>query len=253
MDKIIISHVGLMEKDLVLLRNLSHLDETWFGNFQLASEPGTMEGQILLVDVDKPESRSLWQRMKAATHFEKTIVISRSKQPVDDGAIHLTRPLIFRRLREALQQATQSDQQEAKTHVKNILVVDDNLPVRTFMKQKLHEILDFEAGVDVAESGEEALLKVRDCRYDLVFMDVMMPGMDGYQACRSIKQQVKTKVVMLTSKSSTLNRVKAKMSGCDGYITKPPEDRELAEVVRRYLGATKTETLIFPQLAALGR
>jgi len=68
-----------------------------------------------------------------------------------------------------------------------------------------------------------------------VFMDVMMEGMDGYKACRQLKSMRDTPVVMLTSKSSTLNRVKAHMSGCDGFITKPPEDGELTQAVNKHL------------------
>ena len=122
------------------------------------------------------------------------------------------------------------------------------------MKQKLHEMLEIDAGVDVAESGEEAVLKIAKNKYDLVFMDVMMTGMDGYQACRQIKSMVSTKVIMLTSKSSTINRVKAKISGCDGYLTKPPKDQELAQVVRRYLMSKRVEPApLLTSTAAFGR
>ncbi|OZG72068.1 response regulator [Hahella sp. CCB-MM4] len=252
MDKIVISHIGLSPKDLILLKNLSRLDETWFGNFQLADEPNTADGQILIMDVDHPDSAAQWERLKPFAYFENTIVLSRRQQQVIPNTIQLTRPLQFRRLTEALHAATASGD-KVKRHERNILVVDDTLPVRTFMTQKLHEILTSDIGVEVAESGEEAIIMAANQHFDLVFMDVMMPGMDGYQACRKIKALSGAKVVMLTSKSSTLNRVKAKMSGCDGYITKPPEDRELVQVIRRYLEPQRAELPQTMQLAAAGR
>ncbi len=254
MDKIVISHIGLSPKDLILLRNLSRLDETWFGNFQLADEPNTHEGQILIMDVDHPQSALHWQRLKQIAHFENTIVLSKRPQQVIENTIHLTRPLQFRRLTEALQVATRAGGNcQRRHHDRNILVVDDTLPVRTFMSQKLHEMLDDDIGVEVASSGEEAISMLAHTNYDLVFMDVMMPGMDGYQACRKVKSLSRAKVVMLTSKSSTINRVKAKVSGCDGYITKPPEDRELVQVIRRFLEPQRVESHQPMQLAAVGR
>ncbi len=256
MGKIVISHVGLSEKDKMLFRTLVRLDETWFGNFQLAAEADTVEGQILVADIDAEQHQQTFQRLQSKAHFESIILISKQKAPAHSGVIHLARPVVFRKLTDALKRATEFKHVEAQDlHDYNILVVDDNLPVRTYMKQKLHEILAVDAGVDVAESGEEALLKIAKEHYDLVFMDVMMPGMDGYQACRQLKAISKTKVVMLTSKSSTINRVKAKISGCDGYITKPPEDRELAQVISRFLKAKSSSTTqLYPvTTAAYGR
>ena len=57
MEKIIISHIGLSEKDKILIKTLVKLDETWFGNFQLADHPVTAEGQILIADIDKLANR----------------------------------------------------------------------------------------------------------------------------------------------------------------------------------------------------
>lgn len=255
MEKIVISHIGLSHKDKMLFRTLVRLDETWFGNFQLATAEGTTDGQILVADIDSLSQRQAFLELKSKTYFERIIIISKSKIPLLSDAIHLARPIVFRRLSEALKKATQFDHIEAHDHhEKNILVVDDNLPVRTFMKQKLHEMLEVDAGVDVAESGEEALVKMARENYDLVFMDVMMTGMDGYQACRQIKAMSQAKVIMLTSKSSTINRVKAKISGCDGYITKPPEDHELAQVIRRYLMKKQSPSMpLFTTTAAYGR
>lgn len=254
MKKIIISHIGLLERDMVLLKNLSHLSATWFGNFELAEEPNTPDGQILIVDIDSEVSRQTWYQLKSTSWFDKTIVISRSKHHVQGADVQLSRPLIFRRVADALQKVVEAKSNKDETsNQRKILVVDDSNAVRTFMHQKLAEFLDKSISVDSADSGEDGIIKSQDFKYDLIFMDVMMPGMDGYQACKMIKKHSTSKVVMLTSKSSTINKVKAKISGCDGYITKPPKDQDLINVIRRHLGEDATDNHLMPNMAALGR
>ncbi|RMF17978.1 MAG: response regulator [Gammaproteobacteria bacterium] len=238
MDSVILAHEGLRGRDMILIRNLSRMDETWYGMFALAHPQRAHEGQVLLIDIDSPER---WRQAERALNdhlYEAVITISDHDQ-APPGAIHLTRPLLFRKLAHALEDATAFRQAEAEeAHVLNVLVVDDSLPVRTFMKQKLHELFHLRVGVDVAESGEDALLLCSQHHYPLVFMDVMMEGMDGYQACRQIKKLSGSHVIMLTSKTSAYNRVKARIAGCDGYITKPPEDQALREAVTRFLAST---------------
>jgi len=236
MDKILISHIGLTLKDIRVIRNLFHLSTTWLGNFDLVPEANTPQGQILLVNTDIPKSRTQWELLSRFKRFESIISLGSSVELSIPDSFQLQRPLVSRRLAEALKAVTSYQHQETEdNHQFNILVVDDSLPVRTFMKQKLHDLLGNSAGVDVAESGESAIPMISNAHYDLVFMDVVMPGMDGYKTCRTIKSKTKTQVVMLTSKSSTLNRVKAKMSGCDGYITKPPQDNELQNALKKHL------------------
>jgi twitching motility two-component system response regulator PilG len=72
---------------------------------------------------------------------------------------------------------------------------------------------------------------------DLVFLDVMLPGADGYQICKTIKKnrlKNSVPVVMLTSKSSPFDRVKGSLAGCDSYLTKPVEFRKLVEVLEKF-------------------
>jgi len=92
---------------------------------------------------------------------------------------------------------------------------------------------------------------------DLVFLDVMLPGADGYQICKTIKknrQKTTVPVVMLTSKSSPFDRVKGSLAGCDSYLTKPVEFRKLIEVldkfrVRRLDAKDNTGITIVPSAA----
>lgn len=114
------------------------------------------------------------------------------------------------------------------------LVVDDSLAVRTQMSLQL-ESLGMKA--DFAERGDKALLLAKIRRYDLVFLDVVMPGQDGFQVCRGLRQlENPPRIVMLTSKTSTLSRARGALAGADAYLTKPMESSALCKVLRDLFG-----------------
>ena len=119
---------------------------------------------------------------------------------------------------------------------KRVLIVDDSLAVRrqlqTFLEKK--GLLSH-----FAEDGEAAIKSCATTRYDCILLDVLMPGMDGYETCRRIKALPKTgkdvKIIMLTSRTSPFDRIRGKMAGCDAYLTKPVEAEKLHETLRRHL------------------
>jgi two-component system, cell cycle response regulator len=117
-----------------------------------------------------------------------------------------------------------------------VLVVDDNATVRMFMQAKLAPY-GFE--VDIAESGEEAVKMSGSQEYACVFLDVVLPGIDGYQVCKLIKSNKqaikKTAVVMLTSRSSPFDKLRGSLAGCDEYLTKPLDEDRLLEVIAKFL------------------
>lgn len=116
-----------------------------------------------------------------------------------------------------------------------VLVVDDNLTVREFMRAKL---APFGFNVDYAESGEQAVGFTGQKHYTCVFLDVIMPGIDGYQVCKLIKSKrssTKTAVVMLTSKGSPFDKIRGAMAGCDAYLTKPVDEDKLLETIVKFL------------------
>jgi two-component system cell cycle response regulator len=92
--------------------------------------------------------------------------------------------------------------------------------------------------VDFAETGEEALKFINSKRYDVIFLDVILPGIDGYAVCRTIKrhpENQKAPVIMLTGNSSPADRIKGKLAGCDTYLIKPVRQAVFEEVVREFL------------------
>ena len=127
----------------------------------------------------------------------------------------------------------------ASTTRSPVLVIDDSLAVRAYLRSLL-EPRSF--AVTEAESAEVGIEAAASAHYACILMDVLMPGMDGYEACRRIKARVRTgegpAIVMLTSKSSPFDRIRGKMAGCDAYLTKPVNPDDLYEVVLRYATTT---------------
>lgn len=119
-----------------------------------------------------------------------------------------------------------------------VLVVDDSLSVRTQMDLCLR-LNDM--SVDLAEDAEEALDFIEKRSYDVIFLDVVLPEMDGYKVCKLIKSNAETRsipIVMLTGKSSPFNKVRGVMAGCDRYLTKPVDAEELRTVLNEYVPET---------------
>ena len=122
-----------------------------------------------------------------------------------------------------------------------VLVVDDNATVRKFMETRL---APFGFNVDFAETGEQAVGLTGTNEYTCVFLDVVLPGIDGYQVCKLIKgnkQAVKrTAVVMLTSRSSPFDKLRGSLAGCDEYLTKPVDENHLLEVIAKFLPSARS-------------
>lgn len=114
------------------------------------------------------------------------------------------------------------------------LVVDDSLPVRIQMETALKK---FTSRVDVAETGEEAIKMVNENDYDVVFLDIILPGMDGYEICKIMKEGKcrDTPVILLTGNSSPADRIKGNLSGCDTYLIKPMNQAVFENIVSEYL------------------
>lgn len=130
-----------------------------------------------------------------------------------------------------------------------VLVVEDEADVVDLLRYNLNK-----NGFDVliATSGLEGLELASQHRPDLVLLDIMLPGMNGYEVCKKLRNTVETAsiaIVMLTAKGEALERVKGLELGVDDYVTKPFSPRELIlrirAVLRRVRGAGKNEILQF--------
>ena len=120
-----------------------------------------------------------------------------------------------------------------------VLIVDDEQHIRLLIEQALEELEDDGVELMTAPDGEAALDVVRNHFPQLVFLDVTMPKVNGFDACRTIKQDLGltgTYVVMLTAKGQAYDRQRGLEAGADEYLTKPFDPDELVTVARRALG-----------------
>jgi twitching motility two-component system response regulator PilG len=116
-----------------------------------------------------------------------------------------------------------------------VLVIDDSNTIRRSAEMFLRQ-----AGFEVilAEDGFDALAKISDHQPKVIFVDIMMPRLDGYQTCALIKQNPKLKatpVIMLSSKDGVFDRARGRLAGSDRYLTKPFTKQALIDTVNQYL------------------
>lgn len=115
-----------------------------------------------------------------------------------------------------------------------VLVIDDSNTIRRsaeiFLKQGGYEVV-------LAEDGFDALAKVNDLEPNVIFCDILMPRLDGYQTCAIIKRNprfTKVPVIMLSSKDGIFDKARGRMVGSDDYLTKPFTKDQLLTVVARF-------------------
>ncbi len=138
----------------------------------------------------------------------------------------------------------------------NILVVDDEERIRRLLKMYLeHE----EYTMAEASNGEDALKMALEFDYDVILLDLMMPGKDGIDVCRELREKKSTPIIILTAKGEEANRVQGFEAGADDYVVKPFSPREVTLRVKALLRRSssthvniQTETTkqvtVFPQL-----
>lgn len=126
----------------------------------------------------------------------------------------------------------------APTSPFKVLVIDDSNTIRRsaeiFLKQAGYEVL-------LAEDGFDALSKVNDHSPDLIFCDILMPRLDGYQTVAVIRRSGKfahIPMVMLSSKDGVFDKARGRMVGAQDYLTKPFTKDQLLDAVKRHIGAT---------------
>jgi two-component system OmpR family response regulator len=125
-----------------------------------------------------------------------------------------------------------------------LIVEDEPRLLRTLSKALREEGY----AVDTAEDGEEGAFKALSCEYDAVVLDVMLPGMDGWEILRRLRHEKATPVLMLTARDATTDRVKGLDGGADDYLVKPFELEELfariRAIIRRHAGRAHPKLVV---------
>jgi two-component system alkaline phosphatase synthesis response regulator PhoP len=122
---------------------------------------------------------------------------------------------------------------------KKILIVDDEAFIRLLLEQTLEDLE--EQGVDLltVDNGADALGLIRDEKPQLVFLDVMLPRMNGFDVCRAVRrdlQEQDTYIVLLTAKGQAYDRQTGEEAGANIYMTKPFDPDEVLDLAKKILG-----------------
>jgi DNA-binding response OmpR family regulator len=115
---------------------------------------------------------------------------------------------------------------------KKILIVDDEPYIRLLLEQTLEDLEDEGVELLTADNGEEALDTIKTEKPNLVFLDVMMPKMNGFDVCNAVKNELSIKdvyIIMLTAKGQEFDKLKGKEAGADLYMTKPFDPDEVVK------------------------
>lgn len=219
------------------------------------------EGMIDIVDViiiDAKDAEAVEWSNKFSEQLKKMTVIWVDASPRNKRHGSISRPVLWVNLpiiisrimdevsvldlkeNESVDSLKQPDVSpvSAATGVNHILVVDDSPSIR----EHLTNLLESRGNkVTAVDCGEAAVEVVERQSFDCVFMDVMMPGMNGYDACKKIKSKKVNgrvlPVIMLTGKSSPFDRIRGKMAGCNAYLTKPTKVDKLINVLGKAVKA----------------
>lgn len=264
--RFIVEAIGFSEAEKSLLASTFRLTSRRMFCYMETSEPGE-RADIYLVNADSMQALDTLQERKPSV-FAPAVLIGRSRRlaewPLIERPIHWMRlfdqldaqmeaALAERARRDAatpawdgriFRRAGDRKAEPRPIHLEpmaleSVLVVDDSPTVRAFMRQKL---APFRFDIDYAETGEKAIDMAQAKHYTCIFLDILMPGIDGYQVCKRIKTRSgrhDTAVVMLSSKLSMFDKFRASWAGCDAYLGKPVGEDELLGTIARFLPSAR--------------
>jgi two-component system, cell cycle response regulator len=257
--------IGFTDAETSMVRSTFRLTRRRAFCYSEATQPGT-RADIYLVNCDKPQALEQLAALRPGV-YAPAVLIGRASAlawPRLDRPIHWMR--LFEQLdaqmHNALDERARRDAVASswdgrtfrrsldrkpepevayldQTPVESVLVVDDSATVRAFMRAKL---APFRFDVDFAESGEQAIDMAQAKYYSCIFLDILMPGMDGYQVCKRLKASSATRasaVVMLSSKASAFDKFRGSWAGCDAYLGKPVAEDALLATIAEYLPSAR--------------
>lgn len=268
MDKVFkIGVFGLASNEQNTLGSIFKLAASRSRQYTLVGPQDRATSEILMVDADDANAMNEWRSFSVHHSQIPVVKVTKATPPEGTTEAYVRRPLTLKRVLEvldkvtievhkfvpelvvgaegenklsedalaALQTAAKGSAQQASRSGLKALIVDDSLPVRKSMEIQLGL---FGLEMDFAETGEQALEFTQKSVYDIIFLDLMLPGIDGYKVCKEIKSHKLSKntpVVMLTGKGSRFDKLRGTMAGANVYLTKPVEQEKLKEVIRQFL------------------
>lgn len=253
----LVGTLGLLEHEIRLLQSIFKISNNR-GRVQyklILSNLG--KAHIVIAPIDNELAMDEWQKITESDHppvlvavspkelgkfpgpsfsrpFSPAKVLSVLDQIFDKYLFHLFEETTFHGEDTATQRVFSEDHISA--HGKpRALVIDDSKTVQTQLRR---ELTAANIEVEIADTGEQGIEVIDKNNFDIIFLDVVMPGLDGYQVCKNIKRNPLKKhipVVMLTSKSSPFDKVRGSMSGCNAYLTKPVDIDIFHQVLDKFI------------------
>ncbi len=258
----LVGMLGLPVQELRLVKNMLKLTANRpQGGYELNAGADQGSSDVIIVNADDADAMASWRTMAGRDGPPVPVLVSKSAPVSATGNYHLLRPLSPIKLlalldRLVVEMQIQNPEQQifsgknksepdrvapgstvsamGRPNLRRALVVDDS---PTVLKQLELELKASNIYVDTAETGEAGLELLEKNSYDIIFLDVVLPGTDGYQVCKNIKKNPAAKqipVVMLTSKSSPFDRVRGSLAGCNSYLTKPVDYEKFMQVLEEY-------------------
>jgi len=241
-NKTRIFHIGLDEKEVSIIQGMLELQPGYRERFTFGKPNSRDHVDMVFVNGDDLDAIDEWQALALSSPEVIPVIVCEKINRKYRFYKTIKRPIVLKKFVEVIDAITTTEVDHHENSISqmeavNILVVDDSFPARQFMKFKLEELCDNskELIIDFADTGEKALTMAEENEYDLVFLDVVMPGMDGYEICKKLKKINKMKIAMLTGSSAVLNRARAKHAGCDMFLAKPPADDDIQKVISEYI------------------
>ncbi len=257
-ERHLVATFGIPDFERQILDRIFRLSSARAQTYSLAEEGEPQSADIAVVDPGTQKALAEWRSALTQRPDMRTVKVVPDEQ--SDASPSFSRPFLATRVltvldgllveggeeapnlpsEEAVRQGNPpAHQQPAATGSARssyrALVVDDSRMIRTQVGLALQ---DADVEVEYAESGEKALEKIDGQAFDIIFLDVLMTGLDGYEVCKTIKRDRARRqipVVMLTSQSSPFDKIKGKFSGCDAYLTKPVRREEFQKTLDQYL------------------
>jgi twitching motility two-component system response regulator PilG len=233
--------LGLSEAELATLRRLFGVALVRPLHYHLLATDESAHAHFAIVDAQDGAALERWRQIGDGRRLPTLFI---GDPPAKSEGLGVQRPLLLPRVLGALDRLARAESQlmlarhmpEARPDKARVqvLVVDDSAAVRSLLRE---ELAKRNLVPDEAESGEAALVKLLHTPYDVVVLDVVMPGIDGYAVCKQIKLRRgnKPRVIMLTSRDGAFDKVRGKLSGCDAYLSKPLDRTRLHTLLSGYI------------------
>lgn len=233
--------LSVSEPDTVKFKKIFHLSASRKRQYVLTEEVADIlitadPGYQQIGDIPVLTFGSVEQFPDSKAHIKSPLLGIRVLRALD--AVRLSQPSTIKITEEKtspkLENKTQAFVVESQ-NIYNILIVDDSVLIHKALQLEL-QLAKFGTNNSYAESGDQCLDFIKEKKFDLIFLDVMMPGIDGYETCTEIRKNPlykKTPVIMLSSKTSPLDEVKGVMAGCTTYLTKPIKHEDFQKLLIR--------------------